>query len=135
MLTCRYHIAAKWSQALLYAEALLSFCTTDGERNCFCQAPQEHCSNAVGTLGPQTHLKHAHAKGVPQNAVGVLVEAVSDGGGGDEEGERVLLLRIQQALALLPIHLPLPFLPMTAKPTQQAQGVFTLSKVDLRIGR
>lgn len=54
-----------------------------------------HCQPGSGV--PPTHLQDEHAVGVAQDLVGVGVVAVADVGGGDKEGEGVLLLGVQQA--------------------------------------
>ena len=46
------------------------------------------------------HLENTHAKGVAEDLVSIMVEAVADVGGGHEEREGVLLLGVQQP----PLH-------------------------------
>ena len=80
-------------------------------------APALHCldgaSEEVGSQGLEV-LQHAHAERVPQDLVRVRVEAVADGGGGHEEGEGVVLLRIQQATLHHLLHLVHPLFAVTA---------------------
>lgn len=46
--------------------------------------------------GVVTHLEHAHAEGVAQDLVGLVVVAVADVGGGDEEFKGVILPYVQR---------------------------------------
>ena len=80
-------------------------------------APALHRLNGareeVGSQGLEI-LQHTHAECVPQDFVRVRVEAVADGGGGHEEGEGVVLLRVQQATLHHLLHLVQPLFSMTA---------------------
>ena len=61
-----------------------------------------------------THLEDAHAVRVAQDLVRVAVVAVPDAGGGHEQREGVLRLRVQQAPLHLLLDLALPLLLVTA---------------------
>ena len=62
----------------------------------------------------ETHLQDAHAVGVPQDLVRLVVVAVADVGGGDEQLEGVVLLQVQGARLNLLLQLPHAFLAVTA---------------------
>lgn len=62
----------------------------------------------------ELYLQDAHAEGVAQDFVGVVVIAVADVGGGHEQREGVLLLGVQQPSHHHLLNLPHSLLAVTA---------------------
>lgn len=59
-----------------------------------------------------THLQDAHAEGVAQDLVGLVVVTVADVGRSDEEFKRVILIQVQGASFYLLLQLPHALLPI-----------------------
>lgn len=70
----------------------------------------------VPTLyGFSTHLQDAHAEGVSQDLVRLVVVTVTDVGRSNEEFKRVILVQIQCASFYFLLQLPHAFLPIAVK--------------------
>lgn len=69
----------------------------------------------------QTHLQDAHAEGVSQDLVCLVVVTVADVGGSDEELKRVVLIQIQGASFDLLLQLPHALLPIAVSDILDSQ--------------
>lgn len=63
----------------------------------------------------QAYLQDTHAERVSQDLVRLVVVAVADVGGGDEELERVVLVQVQRACFDFLLQLLHAFLPIAAR--------------------